>query len=270
MRLHVRGIDTEENTGRGHRHKSVSSARRHEPGQIQPAHPLSSSLLLPLVPPHSHPMEPSSSLRGPRRVAEVLRAWQAPCLVYRCTPVSWSAPVKLSTQTSRCWRVTYKVLSVLFLIPLLSNCGLTCNYNWQLTISLLSCPVFFLPSHSLWVALRKRIKSCWFACYSLRPLHGVSFLDWEVDVQTWFCWNTSMPFLQSFYFVPFDNSMYHKYRFWIWSYYRRIFIDYINTLQNITSVQNITSKSVDLDLVSVVTVYHIIMSTKRVQTRTLV
>lgn len=40
MRLHVRGINKDENIGRGHCDKSVSGARRHEPGPLLLAHPL--------------------------------------------------------------------------------------------------------------------------------------------------------------------------------------------------------------------------------------
>lgn len=81
--------------GEDHRDKSVLTARRHEPGPLQLAQPLSSSLLLSLVSPPSHPIKPSSflSLTGPGEAKHGgdgdLRAWHAPCLVRFYTPISW-------------------------------------------------------------------------------------------------------------------------------------------------------------------------------------
>lgn len=46
-------------------------------------------LLLPPVSPASHPIKPSSTLRGSHGVLESRKACRAPCLAYCCTPISW-------------------------------------------------------------------------------------------------------------------------------------------------------------------------------------
>lgn len=46
-------------------------------------------LLLPLVSPASHPIKPSSTLRGSHGALESRKACHAPCLADCCTPISW-------------------------------------------------------------------------------------------------------------------------------------------------------------------------------------